>query len=264
MSEKKQEPSVKKNVALAKADGEGLVLSQLSYGTYQCPVEIRLEPLLISMTQHENLCIYRRDYNTAHFEKRLLSTSHSIIVNPVEPVNLPRDITSHFMIMLNSPLYVQPKITETIYLTFPIEVAIIVVGHKNTEVLDIISLTKPKYSLYGSQKSGMICKYWSSDVFSSIPDCEPHMQGVLELRINNTTGRWIKVTQVVFNAYGIKIYYDEELVSMKATMKLLSKEMAETEFINAPLRDGMKKSVELYMLKKLTVSTTKMVMEEGI
>ena len=78
------------------------------------------------------------------------------------------------------------------------------------------------------------------------------------------TSGWVKLTKVIFNAYGMKIYYRDDLVAMRATMKIVHKHNAETDFINAPLEEGMTKAMELYTAKKLQITTTKFVMEVGL
>ncbi|MDI6811211.1 MAG: hypothetical protein QMD80_06010 [archaeon] len=84
-----------------------------------------------------------------------------------------------------------------------------------------------------------------------------------KLKTNTTTG-WVEVTKAIFNAYGMKIYYNDDRVSMKATMKIMSARSAETDFVDSPLENGMKKSLELYTVRKLPVVATKFVVEVGI
>ena len=47
---------------------------------------------------------------------------------------------------------------------------------------------------------------------------------------------------------------------MKANMKIIQEKLAETEFVNAPLIKGMKKSMELYTPKTVLVFTPKFTM----
>jgi hypothetical protein len=72
------------------------------------------------------------------------------------------------------------------------------------------------------------------------------------------------LNRAVFNAQGMKIYYAKDLVSMKAHMRVSSREMAETEFQKAPVKKKMKKSLELYTSRKLQIASPKYVMEHGL
>jgi len=47
-------------------------------------------------------------------------------------------------------------------------------------------------------------------------------------------------------------------------MKIGGGNTAETEFIDAPLETDMNKSLEVYKVRKLSLATTKFVMELGI
>jgi hypothetical protein len=62
----------------------------------------------------------------------------------------------------------------------------------------------------------------------------------------------------------MKIFYDVKNVSMKAEMKVIDDETAEIEFLATPSEKNMKKALEIYTTRKLSVSQTKSVMQEGI
>ena len=130
--------------------------------------------------------------------------------------------------------------------------------------LDSFSLAKPKYTLYGDPRHGLICKYWKSDIYPKVPVTDPFQEGIMELKVSNDRSNWVEITQAVFNAYGMKIYYDDQKVTMKAQMRIEGASVAETEFIDSPLESGMKKSLESYMARKLTLGTEKFVMELGL
>jgi hypothetical protein len=67
----------------------------------------------------------------------------------------------------------------------------------------------------------------------------------------NSTKNWVEVSRVVFENYGMKIYYDNDLVSMSAGMKIVKPMLAYTAFEDKPIRTGMQKSIELYYSRKL-------------
>ncbi len=88
----------------------------------------------------------------------------------------------------------------------------------------------------------------------------------MELNLTNTTARWVEVTKAVLAAYGMKIYYSDDMVAMRADMRIVSKKVAEINFVNSPLEKGMKRSLELYTsrLRQIPVIATKFLMDEGI
>ncbi len=235
------------------------------YGSYKPGFELRKKGLKLSLKKRDNFWEYRRKISGEEKTLFLVFSRGEILINPVEPVNLPQNICSNLFVEFATPLILAPKETLKVYITFPVEIGVVASFGRNYRVLDIFTFTKPKYTLYGNVRTGVICKYWKSEVFTRIPKVNPLEEGVMELSIYNSSNEWVDIREAVFNAYGMKIYYDKSLVSMKASMKVISEDVAETGFANAPLRAGMKKSVEIYLLKKIMPPfQERFVMEEGV
>ena len=202
--------------------------------------------------------LYHRKSADGDFEKLILTkTSPTVIFNPVEPVNTPKKLTTHFIIDFNKDLIIEPKATKKIYILFPIEVGVFIRTGKNTELIDIVTTSKPKYSLYGEHKTGTICRYSKSDIYDMIPTVDPMFHGVMELTIMNYASSWVELTKAVFNACGMEQWHSKSMVSMNATMKVIQDKWAETEFINKPIVKGMNKSIELYTPKTVVLFTPK-------
>jgi len=234
------------------------------YGSYDFPVKIESDGILISVENEKGNLVYRRKCMDEEVEKILIGVGGKLIVNPVEPVNKPVEVTSYLQIEFSRNVVVEPKSTKHIYLRFPVEIGVLVSSPADIEVLDIFTLVKPKYTLYGDPRNGIICKYWKSDVFPDIPKIEPLKEGVMELTIKNKVSEWVTISKAVFNGVEMKIYYSEDFVSMKALMDVSSKTMAETDFIDAPLKAGMKKSVEIYTARKIPIVGKRLEMEWGL
>jgi hypothetical protein len=234
------------------------------YGSYNIPFELEKEGITLSLVKEGNGFIYRSACAGARLEKILLARTGNVFINPIEPLNKPKELTSSLLIEFEKALLIEPEATKKIFSTYPIEIGVFISTKTAVEVLDIFTLVRQKLTLYGDPRSGVICKYWRSKVYSSAPSVNPLHEGIVELSIKNTTKVWVKVTKAIFNAYGMKIYYRDGLVAMKATMKIMPGNLAETEFVDAPIEPGMKKSLELYTVRKLAVKTTKFIMEAGL
>ena len=234
------------------------------YRYYDAPFKIVKGGITLTLEQEGERLLYRSVYADEKVEKILLADNGKLLINPVEPLNKPKELTSYLLIEFERTLVVEPGSTKSIFITYPIEIGVFIAGSNQFEIIDILTLAKQKFTLYGDPRSGVICKYWRSEVYSSIPSVDPLHEGVIELSITNTTTWWVEVTKAIFNAYGMKIYYNDNLVSMKATMKIMSGRSAETDFVDSPLENGMKKSLELYTVRRLPVVATKFVMEVGI
>ncbi|MEM0350532.1 MAG: DUF432 domain-containing protein [Archaeoglobaceae archaeon] len=231
--------------------------------------EYRLSELNISVRDLKIWCEkngfyrYKRVLGDREIEK-VLSSDSKVILNPVEPVNLPRNLTNYLFIHFGKPVIVEPASSVTIFLTFPIEIGVFVAKDENFEDIDIFSFVKPKYALYGEPRGGIIARYWKSDVLSYLPKIDPLEFGIMKLRIVNISNSWCEVNKAVFDVYGMKIYYNRDIVSSVAEMRVYSKRVAETNFLDKPLLDDMKKALELFVARKIPILSTKMTMEWGI
>ncbi len=181
-------------------------------------------------------------------EIRKILPECEIIVNPVEPINLPKNVTRYLEIDF-PPVLIKPNAIETIYLKFPIEIGVFAKEGDKITVVDVFTFDKPKYTLYGTPKNGVVCRWFWSEVYYEIPEVDPLKHGVLKLVIKNG-GDWVEVGKVVLDCYAMKIYYSE-FASCWAEMKILSKISAETTFVDKPIIGGMKKAIELYTTRRL-------------
>jgi len=234
------------------------------FGSYNVPFSIVQEEISLSVQKDGKSLIYRRDCLGEQVEKSLLASKGKILLNPVEPVNRPKALTSYLLIEFEKTLMAEPKGTKTIFLTFPVEIAVYILSKEDFEIIDILTLTRQKYTLYGDPKDGVICKYRKSPVYSTMPSLDPIREGLIELTVTNTNSHWIEVTRVVFDAFGMNLYYNNKTVSMKATMNLKMGDSAETEFVDTPLKKGMKRSLKIYKSGRLSVVKPKFVMEFGL
>jgi len=228
------------------------------FASYSVPFKLEKEDFLFNFELGENKIYYSRKSPDEVFEKMILSDS-SLKVNfePVEPVNTPKKITTYFLIDFDYDLWIEPKANKKIYILFPIEIGVFISVGKNIELLDIVTTSVPKFTLYGEHKTGVICRYSKSDIYPKIPTVDPMYQGVMELNIINYTNSWIELKKAVFNACGMEQWHSKNMVSMRAKMKIIQPKWAETEFINKPLVKGMHKSTELYTPKTVALFNPK-------
>ncbi len=234
------------------------------YGYHTIPFTLEQEEVSISVAREGGTLRYLRSCGDEKVERILLAEEARLLLCPVEPLNKPQALSSHLLVKFDSTLMAPPKASHTVFLSFPVEIAVHVEGNGGMELLDVFTRALQKLTLYGDPRSGMLCRYWKSPVFTGRPVLPADREGVLELRITNPTASWIQVGRAVFNAYGMKLYYHQELVSMKAGMRLRSAEAAETEFEDAPLEEGMQKSPEVFLPRKLTVTSARCLMECGL
>jgi hypothetical protein len=234
------------------------------FGQYDIPIRIEQEGITVSVQKEGENILFMRECLGESVEKILVAGSGKLLLNPVEPVNKPKALALHLLIEFANTLQVEPKGTMNIFLTFPVEIAVFMPSNEEFEFIDAFTLARQKFTLYGDPINGVICKYWKSSIYTAEPSLNRIQEGIVGLTITNTTAGWVEVTKTVLNAYGIKIYYNDERVSMKASMKLKGGGSAETECMDEPLVEGMTKSLEIYTVRKLSVTKKKFIMEFGL
>jgi len=234
------------------------------FAIYDIPFSIEQEGITVSVQKEGGNILYMRECSGKSTEKILVADSSKALLNPVEPVTIPKALASHLLIDFANTLQIEPKGTKNIFMTFPVEIAVFMASNKEFEVIDAFTLARQKLTLYGDPINGVICKYWKSSIYPDEPSLNPLKEGLIELAVMNTTTGWVEATKTVFNVYGMKIYYDDKRISMKATMKLKGGGIAETECMDEPLVAGMTKSLEMYTVRKLSVTKKNFIMEFGL
>lgn len=214
------------------------------YGHYDPPFSVEQEGISISVERTGDRWIYRRTFGKEEVEKLILGSGKHIIINPVEPLNTPKEITPNLLIEFEKILLLGGGEKKQVFLTFPIEIGVFISenGNKNPQLLDVLSLVRQKFTLYGEVSNGVICKHWKSRLYSVSPSLNPLQEGVMELTLRNTSSDWASVSKAVFSAYGMKLYYNGD-VFVKARMDILNRNTAETGFEMQPINGELKGSL---------------------
>lgn len=234
------------------------------FGLHKFPVRINRDGLSITLEKLDQHCLYRRESSDGVVEKILLEAPKEIVLQPVEPLNQPSRITPYLLIEFATTVIVPPRGEQFVFLRFPVEIGVFLPRKEQFDLLETISLSRKKFSLYGTPREGHVTRYWNTPVATAAPKTDPLYEGVLKLEIHNDAGEWLPVKRAVFDANGMRIFYKKNLVAAQARMTIVSDRKAETEFINAPLEKGMESSIELFKPGKLVVTTARYYMGEGI
>lgn len=221
------------------------------YGTYDYSCHIREDEISVEVERSARYLTYRRMCRREPAECTIASENGSIIINPVEPLSLPKEVTRYLEVHFN-PIFIEPEITRQLFLTFPVEIGVFIRAKGDYDLLDVFSPAKPKYSLYGPPDYGCVTRWHESAIHHDIPVTNPLREGVLDLTIVNEGRSWIEVSRAVFVNAGMTIWYGD-YVAMSARMELFSNLVAETRILSAPEKPGMTMSLPAYSAKKVSV-----------
>ncbi len=234
------------------------------FGSYTPPFALELNGQRLTCETREGGFLYRRGSSEEEKELLILSKKAEFLINPIEPVNLPKPICHYLFVDLKRPVVLGPKEKTVFYVKSPVEVSVFVrKGRGPWDSIDLFTFSPLKFTLYGEITSGHICRYYQSDVYTEVPHCRPFQEGVIEVEAKNSSEDWAEIKKLVFDAYHMKIYYDKEMVGMKSYLEVKTEMVAETSFRDSPLRQGMTKSIELYTTMKLPILTDRYIMEWG-
>ncbi|MDD5142682.1 MAG: DUF432 domain-containing protein [Methanoregula sp.] len=219
----------------------------------------------ISIEREGGFFRYRRTCQDSHVEKTLISEGSAVFIHPVEPINLPKEVTRILEIVF-PPVFIAPESEKTVFLVFPVEIGVFIEKNGDYVLLDVFSLCQPKYSLYGSPENGVITRFCQSRVSDTVPVIDPAREGVLQLTLRNTGRNWVEVSRAVFDSYFMPLYFDTG-AAMTGEMTIFSKMIAETRLQEQPLRDGMTLAIPVIQARKILmvdVEKKSFLMEHGV
>ena len=178
------------------------------FGEFTPPYRFEKDGLSLSLEMREGHYQYTRDLAGDRAEKAISPGLSRLLIHPVEPFNTGPGKVAHLELEF-PPLIIEPGATETVFLTFPVEVGVFVEGIRSTEIIDAFTLSPPKYSLYGSPRRGVITRFARSPRYRDIPAVEAAREGVLKLAIRNSFPEWTQVSRVVMEEAEIHLYVAE-------------------------------------------------------
>ena len=234
------------------------------FGSYAIPGVIEYKGTRIEIKTSEKKIYYQRfSDGVLAKEKVIIGTKKKISITPVEPLELPKEISTHFLVELKQAITLEPHVQQEIFLTFPIEIGVFIQDQGSGGIIDVFSNNSQKYTLYGDPRQGVLCRYWKSDVYFEEPELDYFDLGIIKLKLKNDTAYWTTITNCVFSGYGIKIFYNNKKAIFEAQMKVIDNGIAEVEVSNKTNEKKMIKAQEI-MTKKLAIGLNRFVMLEGI
>jgi len=218
------------------------------FGVHHIPFRVDTNDISVQVIPGDAFSTYTRTSPGEKVTKQLGYREGKVIINPVEPVNLPKEVTGmlefHFL-----PVTLSPGSTITLYLKFPVEIGVFVGDDENYTLIDVFSRAPAKYSLYGTPEKGFITRHVESEVYDSAPSSNPLEEGVMTLSIKNSSRDWIEVSRAVFDVSMMRLFYGNTAV-MIGEKEIISRLIAITRISGTPPGDGMSTALRVYPTRK--------------
>jgi hypothetical protein len=208
------------------------------YGKY--PLEKRMEFVF-----KEEKVIVEKSYGDTYLyqrekEGRIRSTQNfsskkgkvNLAIYPVRPIQVPQLLAHNIMIKLDPSLSLPPGSREKHFLTMPIEIGVFVTGGKNDYyMIDVFSLIRPKFALYGQPDRGYICNIHKSGINSKESDI-PFESGVVIMRFKNLSNQWVTINKIVMDAYMMDYYLKGDSVYLEDSSMVIDKDGVSSILLN--------------------------------
>ncbi|MDD1666989.1 MAG: DUF432 domain-containing protein [Methanomicrobiales archaeon] len=219
------------------------------FGEFPPPYSFGKDDLSLSVEMKEGHYQYRRDLAGERVEKAISAGMNRLLVHPVEPFYTGTETAGHLEIEFPA-LIIEPGATETVFLTFPVEVGVFVEGLRDTEIIDAFSLGRPKFSLYGTTRRGVITRFGRSDRHREIPAVDEARDGVLRLTVRNQLAEWTKVSRVVLDSKEMHLY-SSEFAGLVAMMRIHARGVADVTGLDRPLQSGMTRAHDFFTARRI-------------
>ncbi|WP_052833562.1 DUF432 domain-containing protein [Staphylothermus hellenicus] len=176
--------------------GYGVVEDKVSINDYVIAVE----------KQGEIVHYYRYVNNKVKVSKTIVKPARFELV-PFYPVMLPIRFTNYILVKLSKKILVPSKEEVTIYVKIPVNLAVYAYGrHRRFKIIDVFSINKIKYALYGIPDRGVVARYWRSNPNLDLP--EPTMgEAIALVNIRNRYDGWVEIGKILLNAQILRLYY---------------------------------------------------------
>lgn len=233
------------------------------FGRYEADLSYSDTDVTITAVRSGALPAYVRTCRGERVEKILPEGNGTIVINPVEPVNLPVPVT-RFLEITFPHVVLPPRTARTVHLTFPLEIGVFLEAAGGIHVLDLFSLIPVKYSLYGSPGAGIITRWHESGITMVRPVLDRFRFGTLDLTITNAASEVVEVSRAIFDSNSMHLWYGGAVV-MTGVMDVYSPMIARTSINETAPAGRLDKSIELYAAGKIpSVHGRGYLMEYGV
>ncbi|MBR4987630.1 MAG: DUF432 domain-containing protein [Methanocorpusculum sp.] len=244
--------AARRKQALSYSKGESHSGPVFTYGKFNFDYSINFQGLKLGFNDKNGMYHYKRDIIGWKHEAHVASQNGIFYLQPIEPLNLPDNVTDFIEIKFKE-ITLEPKSTTVVFLTIPIEIGVFLEAKTGERtLLDIVTFCHPKFSLYGSASRGVITRYYESQVYALPPTVRNYQEGLLRLEIENDTEEWATVGRVVLYQKGLNLYYDESAVSACAKMVIRTHDVADVYGIDQPIREDMIQCLQIFESRRTT------------
>lgn len=226
--------------------------------------KLREEGIALRLEKQGSFMLYQRDggFPESSLKKIVATTKEeNFLIYPVHSIH--PEISTNLMLRLSKPIIVAPHSTATVYVKVPISAGIYFFEGEAQMMIDFFSRYQYKYALYGPTASGVICRFYGTDVYLQVPE-EELWSATTKVIIENSSENFCEVKNVVFPFLSAMMYVDERGVAYVETVHLqISRDgLGVVSLEGVPPIDGLKEGPR--KIGKAQERDVKFLMEFGL
>lgn len=152
------------------------------------------------------------------------STETHIGIFPNPPIKTPKEVAKKVYIKFKAPVIIDNRSVAVLYSKIPIEIGVYRQHDDEELLIDVFSLAPPRYALYGSPESGVVCRYIEAEavIEESALKVRKYEEAKLRIRVTNDIDNVIKISKLVVPIESILLEHlnDDAWVPGSAEMRL--------------------------------------------
>lgn len=179
---------------------------------YGVPISGRviLRDIILEADLEDGFVYYKRISGGETIVSRKIYGLSHIKLLPLYPVNTPVFLTNYVLLKFTSQIDISPGEEVLFYAKMPVEVAVYVFkesGNKSVfNVIDVFSLSKVKYCLYGPVDKGVIARYYVSETYDK--EIDPELgEAVVRVVVKNKTSEWVVLSKILLETNLLTLAY---------------------------------------------------------
>ncbi len=169
-----------------------------------------LEDHVIHAGKDGKILFYERLVNGEVVVSKKIYGADKVIPVPLYPVNIPTLFTTYVLVVFKNSLDVAPGEGLTIYVPIPVDIAVYAVknnsGKEVFSVVDVFSVKKVKYGLYGPVDAGIVARYYKAEYYFKEKDPELG-EAIAKVVVRNKTQEWVTVSRILLESNPLSLFY---------------------------------------------------------
>lgn len=144
---------------------------------------------------------------------------------PIRPLNHPARRTQYVYLKFDKEIYLAEDTAATVFVQCPIEIGLFIIHENHKYSLDWVTCNPchSRFGLYGSPDTGILCKYYESQIVGSLDDSVPYLNGIIRIMLRNELSRGYSLNKVVFPITDNSVYYNDNMAIFDGLVAILKK-----------------------------------------